>query len=44
MILFVLQRGDATILKPTLMCAVPVVLDRIYKGINARVKEQGKFK
>ena len=34
MILFVLQRGNATILKPTLMCAVPVVLDRIYKGIN----------
>ena len=38
------QKGDASVLKPTLMCAVPVVLDRIYKGINKKVAEQGEFK
>ena len=25
-------KGDCTILRPTLMCAVPLVIDRIYKG------------
>lgn len=25
-------KGDCTVLRPTLMCAVPLVIDRIYKG------------
>jgi long-subunit acyl-CoA synthetase (AMP-forming) len=32
------------VLKPTLMCAVPVILDRIYKGINKKIDEGGEFK
>ncbi len=38
------QKGDAVVLKPTLMCAVPVILDRIYKGINKKIDEGGEFK
>ncbi len=26
------------------MCAVPVILDRIYKGINKKIDEGGEFK
>ena len=29
-------KGDCTILRPTLMCAVPLVIDRIYKGKSER--------
>ena len=43
-LLFVQQKGDAAVLKPTLMCAVPVILDRIYKGINKKIEEGGEFK
>ena len=38
------QKGDAEVIKPTLMCAVPVILDRIYKGINKKIDEGGEFK
>ncbi|VFQ89426.1 unnamed protein product [Cuscuta campestris] len=34
-------RGDATVLKPTLMAAVPAVLDRIREGIIQQVEEKG---
>ncbi|XP_060856885.1 fatty acid CoA ligase Acsl3 isoform X1 [Metopolophium dirhodum] len=30
-------KGDAAVLRPTLMTAVPLILDRIYKGINEKV-------
>ena len=35
--------GDCTVLKPTLMCAVPLVLDRIFKGIQENVGKKGPF-
>ena len=31
------ERGDASILKPTVMAAVPLVLDRVYKGLNTKL-------
>ena len=37
-------KGDASILKPTVMTAVPVILDKIYKGINANIQKAGPFK
>ena len=36
-------KGDATVLKPTVMAAVPLVLERIYKGIHLNVKKKGEF-
>lgn len=35
--------GDCTVLRPTLMCAVPLVLDRIFKGIQENVNKKGAF-
>lgn len=35
--------GDTAVLKPTLMCAVPLVLDRIFKGIQEKVNKKGEF-
>ncbi len=35
------QKGDASILRPTIMAAVPLMLDRIYKAINEKVKRGG---
>ena len=35
--------GDTVILGPTLMCAVPLVLDRIFKGIQEKVNKRGDF-
>ena len=35
--------GDCTVLRPTLMCAVPLVLDRIFKGIQENVGKKGAF-
>uniref|UniRef100_A0A2P2HY61 long-chain-fatty-acid--CoA ligase n=1 Tax=Hirondellea gigas TaxID=1518452 RepID=A0A2P2HY61_9CRUS len=35
--------GDVTVLKPTLMPAVPLILDRLYKGILEKVADQGPF-
>merc|ERR1719188_1244966 len=37
------QKGDCTILKPTLMFAVPLILERIYKGVVETVKKKGDF-
>jgi len=37
------SRGDATVLRPSVVCVVPLVLDSIYKGINANVKRKGEF-
>ena len=37
-------RGDAPTLRPTIMAAVPVILDKIYKGINTKIRLGGKFK
>ncbi|VFQ90886.1 unnamed protein product [Cuscuta campestris] len=34
-------RGDATVLKPTLMAAVPPVLDHVREGIIQQVEEKG---
>ena len=35
------QRGDATLLRPTIMCTVPLILDRIFKNITAQVNKKG---
>jgi len=37
------SQGDCSILRPTLMCAVPLILDRIYKGIQENVNKKGPF-
>ena len=37
------SKGDCSILRPTLMCAVPLVIDRIYKGIQEKVSKKGPF-
>lgn len=37
------QRGDAIILKPSFMAAVPLILDRIRKGITQKIESKGKF-
>ena len=36
-------KGDAAILRPTVMACVPLVLDRIYKGVNETVRKKGEF-
>lgn len=33
-------RGDASVLKPTCMTTVPLILDRVSKGINDKVNGQ----
>uniref|UniRef100_A0ACB8FX58 Long-chain-fatty-acid--CoA ligase 4 n=1 Tax=Sphaerodactylus townsendi TaxID=933632 RepID=A0ACB8FX58_9SAUR len=33
------SRGDCTVLKPTLMAAVPEIMDRIYKNVMSKVQE-----
>jgi len=35
--------GDATALKATLMCAVPLVLERIFKTVNETIRKSGWF-
>jgi len=35
------SKGDASVLKPTMMCAVPLILDRIYKNITDSIKKRG---
>jgi len=35
------QRGDATLLKPTIMCTVPLILDRIYKNLTQGISKKG---
>jgi len=36
-------KGDATVLKPSLICVVPLVLDKVYKGIMTKVAARGPF-
>lgn len=36
-------QGDASVLRPTVMTSVPLILDRIYKGINDKVSKKGGF-
>lgn len=36
------QKGDASVLKPTMMCVVPLILDRIYKNIIDSVGKRGQ--
>ncbi|CAG2178123.1 unnamed protein product, partial [Oppiella nova] len=36
-------KGDATLLRPTVLCAVPLILDRIRKGIREQVDSSGHF-
>lgn len=35
------SKGDASVLHPTCLTAVPLILDRISKGINEKVKKSG---
>ena len=35
------SKGDLTVLKPTQMSSVPMILDRIYKGIVSKVESTG---
>jgi len=35
------EKGDASVLKPTMMCVVPLILDRIYKNIIDSVNKRG---
>ncbi|XP_046676781.1 fatty acid CoA ligase Acsl3 [Homalodisca vitripennis] len=37
-------RGDASVLHPTCMTAVPLILDRIYKGVNEKLSKAGPLK
>ena len=34
-------KGDANLLRPTLMCAVPLILERMYKSIVDTMRRQG---
>ena len=34
--------GDATVLKPTFMACVPLILDRVYKGVSISVSQGTK--
>eukprot|EP00090_Calanus_glacialis_P001394 TRINITY_DN10994_c0_g1_i1.p1 TRINITY_DN10994_c0_g1~~TRINITY_DN10994_c0_g1_i1.p1 ORF type:complete len:726 (-),score=259.31 TRINITY_DN10994_c0_g1_i1:181-2358(-) len=36
-------KGDSNLLKPTLMCAVPLILERIYKSMVETMKRKGWF-
>ncbi|XP_017351676.1 long-chain-fatty-acid--CoA ligase 3b [Ictalurus punctatus] len=36
------SKGDATVLKPTLMAAVPEIMDRIYKNVMTKVDEMSR--
>ncbi|XP_012235085.1 fatty acid CoA ligase Acsl3 isoform X1 [Linepithema humile] len=38
------SKGDASVLHPTCLTAVPLILDRISKGINEKVKKSGLFR
>lgn len=37
------QRGDAVLLQPSVMASVPLVLDRIRKGITQKIESKGPF-
>ncbi|KAM9789867.1 fatty acid CoA ligase Acsl3-like [Neosynchiropus ocellatus] len=37
------SKGDTSVLKPTLMAAVPEIMDRIYKNVTTKVEGMSKF-
>ncbi|KAG8448041.1 hypothetical protein GDO86_015221 [Hymenochirus boettgeri] len=37
------SKGDCTVLRPTLMAAVPEIMDRIYKNVMSKVQEMNVF-
>ncbi|CAB4065677.1 ACSL [Lepeophtheirus salmonis] len=37
------SKGDCSVLRPTLMCAVPLVIDRIYKGIHENLSKKKRL-
>ena len=37
------SRGDATVLQPTIVCLVPLIMETIYKGILANAANRGPF-
>ncbi|XP_036410023.1 long-chain-fatty-acid--CoA ligase 3-like [Megalops cyprinoides] len=37
------SKGDTTVLKPTLMAAVPEIMDRIYKNVMTKVEEMSRL-
>ncbi|KAI5615309.1 acyl-CoA synthetase long-chain family member 3b, partial [Silurus asotus] len=37
------SKGDASVLKPTLMAAVPEIMDRIYKNVMTKVDEMSRM-
>jgi len=37
------HKGDASVLKPSIMFCVPLILDRIYKGVTENIKKKGEF-
>lgn len=37
------SKGDTSMLKPTLMAAVPEIMDRIYKNVMSKVSEMSSF-
>ncbi|XP_024128967.1 long-chain-fatty-acid--CoA ligase 3b [Oryzias melastigma] len=37
------SKGDASVLKPTLMASVPEIMDRIYKNVMTKVEEMSKL-
>ncbi|XP_006012761.1 long-chain-fatty-acid--CoA ligase 3a [Latimeria chalumnae] len=37
------SKGDTSVLKPTLMAAVPEIMDRIYKNVMNKVNEMNRF-
>lgn len=37
------SKGDTSVLKPTLMAAVPEIMDRIYKNVMTKVEGMSKF-
>merc|ERR1712126_731327 len=37
------SKGDASVLRPAVVCVVPLVLDSIYKGIRAKVAAKGEL-
>ena len=41
--IFLGDKGDAAILQPSTMCAVPTVVERIYKGIHSKINAKGPF-
>jgi len=37
------HKGDASVLKPTIMFCVPLILDRIFKGVTENIRKKGAF-